>query len=209
MERSPAPTAPPTGFTWPGSPAWSTTVSLTEIRWNVVFTFYLTAILILAKIFKKCAHSNDKSDSPVLVVVDQMASAMMIIVEFVMVLWGSVEVYEARTCTDFPTSLAFSILILKWVSGGECRLVFFWNILFAGHIHTPRLLLLPSTSTFPGEWSFKPKYKRGLWGLVNTLRFQRRHPVMTQSNPDPWIIYNKFYSEELRQRTSHETNVQA
>ena len=68
-----APTAQPTGSTWPGSPAWSTTVSLTEIRSNVVFTFYLTAILILAKTFKKCAHRNDKSDSPVLAVADQMA----------------------------------------------------------------------------------------------------------------------------------------
>ena len=120
-----APTAQPTGSTWPGSPAWSTTVSLTEIRSNVVFTFYLTAILILAKIFKKCAHRNDKSDSPVLAVADQMASAMMIIVEFVMVLWGSVEVYQARACTDKPMIVAFPVLILKWVSEGECSPVSF------------------------------------------------------------------------------------
>ena len=114
-----------------------------QTLWNVVFTLNLSAINTWAKMYKKCAERDGKIDcgEKVGMAVNKMSSGIMTIVDFVMLIWGSVVVFGAWStwtddydrfqteeglnyCMNTPMMTAFVLLLLKWVSYDDrCRRV--------------------------------------------------------------------------------------
>ena len=100
---------------------------------------FLTAINTWAKIYKKCAERDGKIDcgEKFGMAVNKMSSGVMTIIDFVMLIWGSVVVFgawatwtddldeynsnkdELNYCKYNPMIFAFSILLIKWVSSME------------------------------------------------------------------------------------------
>jgi len=96
-----------------------------------------------AKMYKKCAERDGKIDcgEKVGMAVNKMSSGIMTIVDFVMLIWGSVVVFGAWStwtddydrfqteeglnyCMNTPMMTAFVLLLLKWVSYDDrCRRV--------------------------------------------------------------------------------------
>ena len=99
-------------------------------------TLLLLAINTWAKIYKWCAERDGKIDcgEKVGLAVNKMSSGVMTIVDFVMLIWGSVVVFGAwatwtadwneyqqdpeglNYCAYNPMMTAFVLLLLKWVS---------------------------------------------------------------------------------------------
>ena len=97
----------------------------------------LSAINTWAKMYKKCAERDGKIDcgEKIGMGVNKMSSGVMTLVDFVMLIWGSVVVFgawatwtddyaeyndnldELNYCRYQPMVFAFSILLVKWVSG--------------------------------------------------------------------------------------------
>ena len=113
---------------------------------KVVFSylpFLSPAINGWAKMYKKCAERDGKIDcgEKVGMAVNKMSSGIMTIVDFVMLIWGSVVVFGAWStwtddydrfqteeglnyCMNTPMMTAFVLLLLKWVSYDDrCRRV--------------------------------------------------------------------------------------
>ena len=109
---------------WQGSALYSRVVNLTELRSNVVFTFYLTVLRTLANISKMSSKDGIK-------IVGKATYICCNIVEFVILIWGSVVVFGAwhtwdekneqseNYCTSSAMMFAFVLLISRWVSGVE------------------------------------------------------------------------------------------
>ena len=107
-----------------------------KLTLNIVFISILTAINTWAKIYKKCAERDGKIDcgEKIGMGVNKMSSGVMTIIDFVMLIWGSVVVFGAwatwtdnleeykadmenlNYCEYQPMIFAFSILLIKWVS---------------------------------------------------------------------------------------------
>jgi len=130
--------APLTGFGSPVFSYWSQTVSeiiKREVPKKLEFNCVITAINGWAKIYKKCAERDGKIDcgEKVGMAVNSFSSGVMTIVDFAMLIWGSVVVFgawanwtddyqvyknnpeEMNFCEHTPMMTAFVILILKWV----------------------------------------------------------------------------------------------
>ena len=93
--------------------------------------------------YKKCAERDGKIDcgEKVGMAVNKMSSGVMTIVDFVMLIWGSVVVFgawanwtddwdvaqqneELNYCMNTPMMTAFVLLLLKWVSYDDrCTIV--------------------------------------------------------------------------------------
>ena len=127
----------PTGCTWLVSVSWSPTVSLINtitVLLNIIHI--MTAINTWAKFYKKCAERDGKIDcgEKVGMAVNKMSSGVMTLVDFVMLIWGSVVVFgawstwtydyneykedmdEKNYCMYQPMMTAFVLLLIKWVS---------------------------------------------------------------------------------------------
>ena len=103
---------------------------------SLLIPSFLTAINTWAKIYKKCAERDGKIDcgEKFGMGVNKMSSGVMTIIDFVMLIWGSVVVFgawatwtddlptynanmdELNYCKYQPMIFAFSILLIKWVS---------------------------------------------------------------------------------------------
>merc|ERR1711997_253507 len=88
-----------------------------------------------AKIYKKCAERDGKIDcgEKIGMGINKMSSGVMTLIDFVMLIWGSVVVFgawatwtedydeykanpeELNYCRDTPMYFAFSILLIKWI----------------------------------------------------------------------------------------------
>ena len=102
-----------------------------------IITSFLSAINTWAKIYKKCAERDGKIDcgEKIVLGINKMSSGVMTLIDFVMLIWGSVVVFgawatwtddyeefnanqeEMNYCRYNPMVFAFTILLIKWVSG--------------------------------------------------------------------------------------------
>ena len=107
--------------------------------------------------YKKCAERDGKIDcgEKVGMAVNKMSSGIMTIVDFVMLIWGSVVVFGAWStwtddydrfqteeglnyCMNTPMMTAFVLLLLKWVSYDDrCKRV------QSAHLMT--MMMIPSS----------------------------------------------------------------
>ena len=127
--------APLTGFGSPVFSSWSQTVSEIMKITKTEIQLVITAINGWAKMYKKCAERDGKIDcgEKVGMAINSFSSGVMTIVDFAMLIWGSVVVFGAYAnwtdnwdtykddpevknfCENTPMMTAFVILILKWV----------------------------------------------------------------------------------------------
>ena len=109
---------------------------LIKLTLNIVFISILTAINTWAKIYKKWAERDGRIDSceKICIRFNRFSGLAMIIVQLVMLIWGSVVVFgawatwtddfgkysentdEFNFCKYRPMVFAFRLLLLQWVS---------------------------------------------------------------------------------------------